>query len=903
MANPTNAAKKYCVISHTHWDREWYIPLENFRMRLVDLIDHLIDILKKDHGYRFHLDAQTIVLDDYLEIRPERERILKKYIREGRILVGPWYVQNDFHLTSGEATVRNLIIGTKIANDFGKCMQVGYAADQFGLCSQLPQILSRYGLDTCVFGRGFDRGDDNHAKTTEFFWESEDGSKVLCEHMRFWYNNAQRFPVEPESALNLARNRGKLCADCCSTSNYLLMNGVDHLEAQEDLTAALEAAQPYLEKDEAFFQDTLPEFMDRVKAELKQNGVQLATFRGEFRDNGAPNVLTGTLASRVYLKQWNARMQALLEKKLEPLYAFTSVMKVGDFPIDYDRYMWKVLIQNHPHDSICGCSVDAVHEHMMDRFKRVNENATDLIDRGTESLLNHVDRRGLKKDQYLILCMNSSQVPCTTPLDAVVEIPADEDTGVFKITDHSGAKIPFTITNIVRNRSKRILSPINLPGGKTVNAYYIKLDVGYLPGMSHRILTLTPQKRGVMKINHPYRPEKMYMENDFLIVNIHENGTVDLTEKASGKVYRNLLLLEDNVDVGTAYNYYENDGKQILTSEKVKAKVITLDDTYLSQTRQISYKLPLDRNGNRESISVRIYLTLNKGSRTLDVRMNVENQVKQHRLRVLFPTGLVSDTNYAGQPFDILTRNKVSVYNDDKTHPNTDFFGVEDGSCGLAVFNEGLYEYEQMTDKNNTLAMTLLRAVNRITGSVEEAASSLSEDWFTPEGECFGTQKYRFSLYPYEGDHVSASVAAYAAQFMSMPYTAVQSVDVNKFVGGRPFVQGPGMPGLFYRPIPNARVMLPHEMQYMYVSQSTPNAMILSAVKGSERGGSFVYRFYNSTSQPVDFQVSLPRGIEEAYNISLGENRLQALSVEGSNKLSFHAAPKEIVSFEVVYQK
>ena len=250
--------KRYCLISHTHWDREWYLPFENFRMRLVDLIDNLLDILKEDKEYRFHLDAQTIVLEDYLAIRPLKKRELEDHIRHGRILVGPWYVQNDFHLTDGEATVRNLMIGTEMAGEFGASMPIGYAADQFGLISQLPQILYKAGLRDCVFGRGFDRG------TTEFFWETEDGSKVLCEHMRFWYNNAQRLSPDPEGALNLVRNCGRNCtAANCATGNYLLMNGVDHLEAQEDLTEIMDKVRPMLDEDEEIFQDTLP----RIHAE------------------------------------------------------------------------------------------------------------------------------------------------------------------------------------------------------------------------------------------------------------------------------------------------------------------------------------------------------------------------------------------------------------------------------------------------------------------------------------------------------------------------------------------------------------------------------------------------------------------------------------------------------------
>ena len=77
--------------------------------------------------YIFHLDAQTIVLEDYLETYPEKREELSKWIKQGNILVGPWYLQNDFYLTSGEATVRNLIEGHRIAESFGACADAGYA--------------------------------------------------------------------------------------------------------------------------------------------------------------------------------------------------------------------------------------------------------------------------------------------------------------------------------------------------------------------------------------------------------------------------------------------------------------------------------------------------------------------------------------------------------------------------------------------------------------------------------------------------------------------------------------------------------------------------------------------------------------------------------------------------------
>ncbi len=193
------------VVSHTHWDREWYLPFQQFRLRLVDLIDRLLHLMDSDPDFRyFNLDAQTIVLEDYLQIKPENRERLENYIHEGRITVGPWYELNDEFLTSGEATVRSLLEGHRIADEFGACMKIGYLPDQFGNISQMPQILRGFGIDNAVVGRGYHLG--GHRKM-EFWWEAPDGSRVLTSLMAFWYNNAQRFPADPERALFPPRRR------------------------------------------------------------------------------------------------------------------------------------------------------------------------------------------------------------------------------------------------------------------------------------------------------------------------------------------------------------------------------------------------------------------------------------------------------------------------------------------------------------------------------------------------------------------------------------------------------------------------------------------------------------------------------------------------------------------------
>ena len=145
----------HCVlVSHTHWDREWYRTFQSFRARLVDAIDLLLDLLTSDPGYCFVLDGQTIVLQDYLEIRPERRQELENAVQSGRVSIGPWYVQPDSLLPGGETHVRNLLIGRRAGALVGPVSRVAYTPDSFGHPAQLPQILRGFGLDGFVYWRG-----------------------------------------------------------------------------------------------------------------------------------------------------------------------------------------------------------------------------------------------------------------------------------------------------------------------------------------------------------------------------------------------------------------------------------------------------------------------------------------------------------------------------------------------------------------------------------------------------------------------------------------------------------------------------------------------------------------------------------------------------------------------------
>src|SRR5918993_331751 len=248
------------VISHTHWDREWYLTYEQFRLRLVGLVDRLLDLMEThpEHEY-FHLDGQTIVLEDYLELRPHQEPRLRKLIEQGRVLIGPWYDMPDEFLVSGESLVRNLARGHRIAKAFGAPMPVGYLPDLFGHVSQMPQILRQFGLDNTILWRGFG------GPRAEYWWEAPDGSRVLMMHLPpEGYCNATRVHFKPELMLERATKAINFEASRTAVGEVLLMNGVDHVEPHPiipELTRQLSTTLGSPVKH-----STLPAYVASVKA-------------------------------------------------------------------------------------------------------------------------------------------------------------------------------------------------------------------------------------------------------------------------------------------------------------------------------------------------------------------------------------------------------------------------------------------------------------------------------------------------------------------------------------------------------------------------------------------------------------------------------------------------------------
>jgi alpha-mannosidase len=355
---PSPSDFDYLVVPHTHWDREWYLPFEVFRLRLGAVVDQILDVLEGDPTFRsFTLDGQAILLEDYTEVRPENEGRLRALLASGRLEAGPWYVLPDEILVGGESLVRNLLLGRRVCRRFGtEPSAAGYEPDSFGHPAQLPQILAGFGLRTFLFSRGM--GDQIDDVGVVFRWGAAGSEVVACQFLPH-YDNFARLTTATDAAERVERiveRFGELLESArCHT--VVLANGSDHLPVQPQLPELC------AELGSSF---RIGRFSDFAPTEEGLPG-----YEGELVGSRLQNILRGVNSSRVYLKQANERAERRL--LAAETVAALRTLRAGDaFPHADVRLAWRDLLRNHPHDSICGCSCDEVHRDMLVRYEQLD---------------------------------------------------------------------------------------------------------------------------------------------------------------------------------------------------------------------------------------------------------------------------------------------------------------------------------------------------------------------------------------------------------------------------------------------------------------------------------------------------------------------------------------------------
>ena len=725
------------VISHTHWDREWYLPFETFRVELVELIDNLLTVLKQDKSFIFHLDGQAIILQDYLDIRPNKKEEIKKYIKSGNILVGPWYILSDQFLSSGESTVRNLLYGLRISQEFGSPMLVGYCPDQFGQIAQLPQIFKGFNINSAIIGRGIKDGFAEHN------WHGLDGSSILAVALTHWYNNAQRLP---ENGLkDYIEGIYKNQSPTSKSKHILLMNGCDHLFPQTNLTTVINSSNNG--KWQIKLSNLPGAISEMANSASKKDYPQ---HFGELRDDNNRFILAGTLSSRVYLKLSNYKCQTKLEKTVEPLLALVDVLKSklsshSWIPGHSDllKYAWKLLIQNHAHDSICGCSTDEVHKEMETRFLKVEQ----VLDKIKEDILLGLSSSNLQDDNKCLQVINLSNYKRNDIVEVELEFPLSplaEDPGAEPLINKSeiknlvlerkGKPIDSVIleSNVIK---KMVRSKDEVPLLQVVQKikllFQAEVEPFSITTYEAKTQTFAPRHLGTLALfnNQSYKLE------------INNDGTLSIALNNS-HCFKNTHFITVEDDLGDEYHFMPSTNKeQKLNSWSIE----TVEENIFRKRFLLQSTIP--------DLKVDVEVICYASSNRIDFRTKIDNKLKNKRIRLHFPTQL--NTNYitADTPFGMLLRARPPVdwVDSASSQPLYNWIDHSNSIVGLSFFGGGLADYELYKDGNG-FAITLLRAVGKLSNVKSHSLIH------TVDAQCNRVIQFDYSICPHLADWKDALV-------------------------------------------------------------------------------------------------------------------------------------------------
>lgn len=863
------------VVPHTHWDREWYLSCEEFRFYLVEALDRVLELLESDPDYRFTLDGQVIPLLDYLEVRPEKEGLVKEHIRSGRLLVGPWYIQPDEFLPSGEALIRNLLLGTRIARGFGGVMLEGYVPDSFGHIAQLPQILRGFGIKTAFLMRGADLVEGG-----EFVWQAPDGSEVFTHVFEAGYCVGAFLKggaADPPPALAELLGRGLLppglpplvgllhfLRERSSTGAVLLPSGCDHLGPQEDLPQALKGLAEEV-PGFRFLLGTLTDYSHR----LSQAGPKLPRAMGELRTGGKRHfILSGVYSTRLPLKQRNCALEVLLERYVEPLCAFAHLL--GHDLTPFVHAAWKLVLQNQAHDSICGTGVDRVHREMLVRYDR----AEAIAHQAVRAALTAIGAQlGAPGEGVPILLYNPC--PWRRREEAVVEV--DPELEGHGLMDPTGRAVPSAVVG------EKLVSEGILTGVKHVRKKLLAFQAD-LPPFGVKLYELSPGKVEDREPGSPVVNERT-LENEFYRVEMAQDGTFSVLDKETGRLLRGLGFLEDSGDAGDEYNYSPPERQGIITSHGTRACLRVAQALPWKGTIRADLLLRLPkalaedrraRSPEQVDCPVTLLVSLQRGVKRVDLAIEVENRARDHRLRVGFPTGLSARHSIAEDAFWVVRRPVQPpdgagwLEQPATTHPQKGFVALEDGEGGVAVLNRGLPEYE--VTEGGTIYVTLLRCVGWLSrDDLSTRKGHAGPPYEAPEAQCLGRHRFELALYTYRGTWEEARLWEQAHAFRAPP------------IG----VQLKGPP----------QGTLPPEMGLLQLQPG----LALSTLKMAEEGDGVIVRLYNPTSRPISGALRTAWGLVKAQTVRLDETPQGIIPLKAPDEVPVTLHGGEIKTIKLLF--
>ncbi len=683
--------KKVIAYVHSHWDREWYREFEEFRLRLIEVFDEVLNALDNGELPCFYFDGQTAALEDYLEIYPEKTEQIKNLVKAKKLRIGPFYCSTDSFLVSGECLCRNLEMGIKKSKEFGEDNFIGYFCDSFGHSQCVPYVLKHFNIDKACFWRGLG---DNYA---DLDWQGIDVTYLIQGYFQDFLNCD--WPIN-KKAEAIKKYLDKISLK--SSENVLLPIGADHLTIAKNIEEQFKEMNL---ADYSFELATPFEYFDKI---TKRKAIT-----GEFLDNKLNFILAGVYSSRIYIKQANADAQWLLTRIAEPLQALSNYHFGTKNKQKEINYAYKLLIQNQAHDSIYGCSTDIVHDEMMTRYAKINSVSNGIIKRVI---------RDLSNENGSVSVINLSNFEYNGKIKITTEKKLPKWMNAVKISSKKG----FSDKKLYNINSIPVTEDIT-----NINDYLI--DVQNIPAFS-----ITQIKKEHICNEKHLKTSENSIENKFIKFEV-KNNKITVTDKIRNEKYNDFISITDRKDVGDSYNFGALKGDKPIkaTLKKVKLKEKNSQRAILTLTFDM----------------LKIDVILYNQSEYIEFDANWINKKKNHILQIGFKLKEKITSTISEDLFGTVKRSfnpDYDIYKDIpaprgiELKPNTAPMQRFVQAQNFGMITKGNNEYEII---KNTLNLTLLRATGTISNPKNPTRGTpAGPPLDTPKLQCLGQNKANFAI-------------------------------------------------------------------------------------------------------------------------------------------------------------
>ncbi|MDH5928909.1 mannosylglycerate hydrolase [Vibrio lentus] len=776
------------ITPHMHWDREWYFTTEESRILLVNNMEEIMNRLESDPEYKYYvLDGQTAVLEDYFAIKPENTERVKALVEAGKLIIGPWYSQTDTMQVSGESIVRNMMYGIRDCMKFGDAMKIGYLPDSFSMSSQLPMIYNGFDITRAMFWRGC--SERHGTNKTEFLWQSNDGSEVTAQVLPLGYAIGKYLPQDEEGLRARLDKYFPVLEKPSVTKDILLPNGHDQMPIQKDIFEVMDKLRE-IYPDREFSMSRYEEVFEKVEAARDQ----LDTIKGEFNDGKYMRVHRTISSTRMDIKLIHAEIENKIVNILEPLASIAWTLGF-EYHHGLIEKMWKESMKNHAHDSIGCCCSDKVHAEILNRYILADDMATNLIHFYKRKIVDHMpDREGCDK----LAMFNLSPYEREEVVNTTITIRAQE----FSIFDENENLVEYFI------QDKRQIDPGKVD--RQIVHYgnydpFMEFDIQIkrtVPAMGFTTLHIQGNEKGAVKVAE----QKDYLlENEYYRINVNDNGTLTIFDKETEQVFDQVLRLEDGSDDGDEYDYSPSRQEWLLYSDEFSVET-SIDHQGFQSVANIAFRMNVpanlaereERTGQNGFVEAQCQVVLKQGSRRIEVRMELDNQADDHRVRVLVPTPFVSETVVADNQFGCISRPTndpaMAVWEEEKwkeapvpVYQLMNFAALENGKAGMAIMSNGLREFEviasQGDENRDTFALTLFRGIG-VLGKEELLLRPGRPSGIkipTPDSQVRGKLVCEFTLCGFSGNHIDANIMAQARDnvtqiecYNKIPYNAMK---------------------------------------------------------------------------------------------------------------------------------